>query len=148
MEMPKNTAVENGVETGAKVAKEKKIPETNVLVGITDEHLAKFKEGRSARIAALLAEGYSKSEILKMLTAEEAENPVEGRKPITHQVIYQVYKRLKSFEGVSIGSKELVITRAKKEASEKEEITETPKVDVNADFADAAGETGEEVIEG
>ncbi|MGL5712584.1 MAG: hypothetical protein ACRCX2_06155 [Paraclostridium sp.] len=148
MEMPKNTAVETGVET-TKVVKEKKIPETNILVGITPEHLAKFKEGRSLRIATLLSEGNSKSEVLKMLAVEEAETPVEGRKPITHQVIYQVYKRLKSFEGVEIGTKELVITRVKKEASEKVEEQVEEKVDVNKEFEDAADVSEDsEVVEG
>lgn len=155
MEMPNN----NGVETKeVKVKKEKVTPVTNVLVGVTEAHLAMFKEGRSKRIAELLAQGYSKSEIVKMIAAEEAENPVEGRKEITHQVVYQVYKRLKGLEGVTIGSKDLIITRKVKEKVEGEEASEkTEKTDVNADFADAAEgvegtevtpENGEEVIEG
>lgn len=135
----------------AKAKKAKKEPsKTNILVGITAEHLGKFKEGtRSRKIAELLEAEHSKSEILKMLKTEELENGLkEGEKTITHQAIYQVYNKLKNMEGVTIGQKELVVFRqAPKKAAVKEEAApETVKA--SEEFAEVAEEEVPEIVEG
>lgn len=105
---------------------ERKIPVTNILVGITPEIIEMFK-GRSKIIAQKLSEGKSKSEILKELQDEEAANGVEqGVKPITHQAIYQVYKRIKGMPGIEIGETALRANRVAKPAGEKKVKTEKP----------------------
>ena len=104
---------------------EKKVPVTNILVGITPEIIEMFK-GRSKVIAQKLAEGKSKSEILKELQDEEKANGVaQGVKPITHQAIYQVYKRIKGMPGIEIGETVLKANRVAKPAGEKK-VAEKP----------------------
>lgn len=131
-----------GTAVKEKVVKEPSV--TKMLTGVTEEHLAKFKD-RSLEIAKLLAAGNSKSEILATLTAQEEANGVpEGSKPITHQMIYQVFKRLSGMDGVIIGEKPLVTFRKKKaETAAKEADVEAPATPAE-EFAAAT----EGVVEG
>lgn len=141
-----------------KEVKEAKAPKkpstTNILIGITAEHVAKFKEGtKSRRIAELLADENSKSEILKLLKTEELESGLaEGEKTITHQAIYQVYNRLKTMEGVTLGQKELVVFRqAPKKADKVAKVEVEAPVSATEEFAEVADTDpvgAPEVVEG
>lgn len=129
------------MELKEKVVKEPSV--TKILTGVTEEHLVKFK-GRSAEIARLLSTGLSKSEVLETLVTQEEKNGLpEGGKPTTHQMIYQVFKRLSGMDGVIIGEKPLVTFRKKKAEKPVKEV-EAPATPA-AEFADAAGDG---VVEG
>lgn len=158
-----NVEAANGVETVAETAevakvekapkKEKKPSLTNVIVKAPEGTVEKFS-GKSKVIAEKLLAGMSKSEILQELKkVEEAEGPVAGRKAITHQAIYQVYKRLINLEGVELGQKELVRAAAAPKAKKEEEaVTETKTTGTASDelagvVEEVAPEEEEEVAE-
>lgn len=129
--------------------KEKKVKEpslTNALSGVTPEIVEKLKlkDERAVRVANLLAEGNSKSEVLAIISEDEAANGVpEGKKPISHQIIYQIYKRLKEQEGVEVIQKELKTYR--KKATEKDPVETTAATTSTDEFAEAAAD---EIVEG
>lgn len=145
--------LENGVVTEGVVTegKEKKVKEpslTNALSGVTPEIIEKLKlkDERAVRVANLLAEGKSKSEVLAIIAEDEAANGVPaGKKPISHQIIYQIYKRLKEQEGVQVIQKELKTYRKKAAEKAPEGGVETTPTSTD-EFADAAEDTG--VVEG
>jgi hypothetical protein len=132
-------ATEEKVE---KPKKEKKISMTNVITASPEGTVDKFS-GKSKVIAELLLAGNSKSEVLQELSdREKTEGPLEGKKPITHQAIYQVYKRLISIEGVILGEKELV--RAKVETAGKVETVVAEGSEAVATASDELAEATEE----
>jgi hypothetical protein len=148
MELEKEVMTE-GVTTEGKEKKAKEPSLTNALSGVTPEIIEKLKlkDERAVRVANLLAEGNSKSEVLAIISEDEAVNGVpEGKKPISHQIIYQIYKRLKEQEGVTVVQKELKTYR-KKAAEKAPEGNVEPATTSKDEFAEAeAADTG--VVEG
>lgn len=144
MELNKDTMVEKEAVTGEKKVKEPSL--TNALQGITPEVIEKLKlkDERAIQIATLLSEGLSKSEVLAVIATQEEESGVpEGKKPISHQIIYQIYKRLKEQEGVTVIQKELKTYR--KKASDK--VSEDAPKEA-ATSTEEFAEAGSEVVEG